>query len=522
MAWDHLDIDKPHLAYILLGGFASLFMLCSVFIMDRLYIGEATVATLAGLIFGPHAANLFNPASWGNVDKITLELSRIILVVECFTVGAELPMYYLRRHWRSVVTLLGPVMTGGWLLSSLFIWWMAKPHLDWLESLVCAACVTATDPVLASSIVGKNSFAKRIPKRLRDLLSAESGCNDGMTFPFIYLPIYIIRYRYNPAAPDQGAGQVAFHWFCYTLLYECVFGSVFGAIVGYASRHLVKLADRAALVDRGRFFIFYLVIPLFCAGCGSMLGLDDLLIGFFAGASFGNDGWFTQAASESSDAAGVNQLALNLAYFFYFGSIIPWETYNSTTLGLPAWRLVVIGIFFVLFRRIPFLLLLKPIIPDVATWGEALFAGHFGPVGVASVFASLLAKAELETESTQPPRDPPAPGSAHRGLAVRIWPIATFLVVTSIVVHGSSITVYTLAQHIKAWVTSHCGRKVGTDNATASTNQDRRPSSAGEHSSKSVHVDDLEHGSAFPKIASPRDADIPLHDFEPESERKEQ
>ncbi len=64
--------------------------------------------------------------------------------------------------------------------------------LSWLESLVVAACVTATDPVLASSVVGKGKFAKRVPKHLRDLLSAESGCNDGMAFP-VYLSLYLIQ-----------------------------------------------------------------------------------------------------------------------------------------------------------------------------------------------------------------------------------------------------------------------------------------------------------------------------------------
>ena len=66
---------------------------------SRLYIGEATVATLCGIVFGPHAANLIDPGTWGNVDRITLEFSRIVLVVQCFAVGVELPRAYMERHW---------------------------------------------------------------------------------------------------------------------------------------------------------------------------------------------------------------------------------------------------------------------------------------------------------------------------------------------------------------------------------------------------------------------------------------
>ena len=442
MAWDHLDIDKPHLAYMILGGFTGLFMLCSLFVKEKLYIGEATVATICGIIFGPHAANLFNPHEWGNIDKITLECSRIVLVVQCFAVGVELPKAYMERHWRSVALLLIPVMTWGWLITSLFIWWMVPP-LNWLESLVCAACVTATDPVLASSVVGKGKFAKRVPKHLRDLLSAESGCNDGMAFPFIYLSFYILHYRPN-------VGDVWLNWFCITILYECVLGAIFGFVIGYAARHAIKWAERKGLIDRESFLVFYFVLAVFCAGAGSLLGMDDLLIGFSCGVGFSNDGWFTEK-TEESHVSNVIDLLLNLAYFVYFGSIIPWEDFNNPHLGLVPWRLVVIAILVIFFRRIPIMLLLKPIIPDVKTWREALFAGHFGPIGVGAIFAAILARAELETDSTQPLPEGRLPTSEHEEnyhIVRLIWPITTFMVISSILVHGSSIAVFTLGKRI--------------------------------------------------------------------------
>lgn len=441
MAWDHLDIDKPHLVYMILGGFTGLFMLCSLFVKEKLYIGEATVATICGIIFGPNAANLFNPHTWGNVDKITLECSRIVLVVQCFAVGVELPKAYMERHWKSVALLLVPVMTYGWLVTSLFIWWMVEP-LSWLESLVCAACVTATDPVLASSVVGKGKFAKRVPKHLRDLLSAESGCNDGMAFPFIYLSFYILRFR-----PD--AGQVTWHWFCITILYECIFGAFYGFIVGYGARHAIRFAERKGLIDRESFLVFYFVLAVFCAGSGSLLGMDDLLIGFSCGVGFSNDGWFTEK-TEESHVSNVIDLLLNLAYFVYFGAIIPWSDYDNAAIGLAPWRLVVIALLVIFFRRIPIMLVLKSIIPDVKTWREALFAGHFGPIGVGAIFAAILARAELETNTTQPLAENqlPTAGTKDYYIVRLIWPITTFMVISSILVHGSSIAVFTLGKRI--------------------------------------------------------------------------
>ncbi|TKX22052.1 putative Na(+)/H(+) antiporter [Elsinoe australis] len=440
MAWDQLSINRPHLVYIILGGFTSLFMLCSSVIKERLYIGEATVATICGIIFGPHAANLIDPRTWGNVDQITLEFSRIVLVVQCFAVGVELPKAYMERHWKSVVFLLIPVMTFGWLVTSLFLYALI-PTLNWLDSLVVAACVTATDPVLASSVVGKGKFAKRVPKHIRDLLSAESGCNDGMAFPFVYLGLYLIKYRPN-------AGEVFFHWMCYTVLYECLFGAFYGVCVGYIARRAIRYAHEKEWIDRESFLVFYFVLALFCAGSGSLLGLDDLLVGFACGVGFSNDGWFTEK-TEESHVSNVIDLLINLAFFVYFGTIIPWEQFDAERiLGLTAWRLVVVALLVLFFRRIPIMLALKPIIPDIKTWREALFCGHFGPIGVGAIFVAILARAELETTTTTPLAELPEPGFPHLNIIELIWPVTCFLVICSIVVHGSSIAVFTLGKHI--------------------------------------------------------------------------
>jgi NhaP-type Na+/H+ or K+/H+ antiporter len=458
MAWEHLSITKPHLVYLILGGFTSLFMLCSSVIKERLYIGEATIATLCGIIFGPHAADLINPNTWGNVDLITLEFARIVLVVQCFAVGVELPRAYMEKHWRSVVFLLVPVMTYGWLITSLFIWWLFGSHLNWLDSLCVAACVTATDPVLASSVVGKGKFAKRVPKHLRDLLSAESGCNDGMAFPFVYLAVYIIRYR-----PDTNG--VAFHWFCLTILYECIFGAVYGVAIGYIARRAIRYTHEKDMIDRESFLVFYFVLALFCAGSGSLLGLDDLLVGFACGVGFSNDGWFLEK-TEESHVSNVIDLLINLAFFVYFGTIIPWEQFNSDVLGITPWRLVVLGILVLLFRRIPIMMALKPLIPDIKTWREALFAGHFGPIGVGGLFVAILARAEMENESTTPLAVIPEPGYEHLNIIELIWPITCFLVICSIIVHGSSIAVFTLGKHINTLTISLSYTQANEDGPT--------------------------------------------------------
>lgn len=436
------QVDVPHIAYACIGIFCTLFSLASLFVKEKLYIGEATVASIVGLILGPHCLDWFNPLSWGNVDQITLEICRIVLCIQIVAVAVELPRKYMKKHWLSVAILLLPVMTVGWIVVGLFIW-VLIPHFDFPSSLLVSACVTATDPVLAAAVVGKGKFAERVPGHLRNLLTAESGCNDGMAFPFIYLSLYMITYLGHP-------GEIIKHWFTLTILWECFFGVILGVVIGYLLRKALFYAEKWNLIDRESFLALFVFLALICAGVGSMLGVDDLLVSFAAGTAFGWNGDFAKK-TEESHVSTVIDLLLNLTFFVYFGSIIPWAEFNDGSLGLNVWRLIILAIVIIFLRRIPAVLALKPWTPDIKTWREALFCGHFGPIGVGAIFASILARKELEdhytTEET-PLEHLPDINFPHYQLIVAIWPMVCFIVITSIIVHGSSVAVLALGRRL--------------------------------------------------------------------------
>ncbi|KHC77956.1 sodium/hydrogen antiporter [Candida albicans SC5314] len=442
MAWSQLELEPPHIAYACVGIFSTLFSLVSLFVKERLYIGEATVASIAGLILGPHCLNWFDPVSWGNSDYITLEICRIVLCIQIVAVAVELPKKYMMKHWLSVTIFLLPVMTCGWLIVGLFIWCLI-PHFTFNDGLLVSACVTATDPVLAAAVVGKGKFAERVPGHLRNLLSAESGCNDGMAFPFIFLSLNLIIHSGH-------AGEIVKDWFLLTILWECIFGCLLGTVIGYVLRKLVAFAENQNLIDRESFLAIFVFIAFISAGIGSMLGVDDLLVSFAAGTAFGWNGAFAKK-TEESHVSTVIDLLLNLSFFVYFGAIIPWPQFNNADLGLNVWRLVVLAFVIIFLRRIPAVVALKPITPDVKTWREALFCGHFGPIGVGAIFASILARKDLEahytTEET-PLHHLPNEDFPHYQLLATIWPIVCFIVITSIIVHGSSVAVLTLGKRL--------------------------------------------------------------------------
>ena len=490
MVWGQLEPTKAHVAYACVGVFSSIFSLVSLFFKERLYIGESTVAGIFGIIVGPSCLDWFNPFKWGNSDVITLEITRIVLCLQIFAVAVELPKKYMLRHWLSVTMLLLPVMTSGWLLIGLFIW-ILIPGLNFCSSLLVSACITATDPILAQSVVS-GKFAQRVPGHLRNLLSAESGCNDGMAFPFIYLSLDLVLHR-------RHASTVARDWICVTLLYECLFGCILGAIIGYLGRRAIKYAEDKNIIDRESFLAYYIVLAFCCAGFGSILGVDDLLVSFSAGAAFAWDGWFSKKTKESK-VSTVIDLLLNYAYFIYFGAIVPWSSFNDPKIGCDVWRLIILALIVILLRRIPAVLILKHWIPDIKSWREALFVGHFGPIGVGAVFAAILSRGELEmylehTGEPLPLGEYPPRSTEHWQLISCIWPIVCFLIVTSIIVHGSSVAMITLGKHLNT-ITLSRSFSTATTNGGKSSWIQRLPSLEGVGRSFSLQRVDTGYSSS--------------------------
>ena len=78
--------------------------------------------------------------------------------------------------------------------------------------MAVAACLTPTDPILAAAVVGGKYADKHVPAHLRHLLAAESGCNDGAAFPFLFISLYLIN--------DGKVGKAVGDWFLFLWLCE--------------------------------------------------------------------------------------------------------------------------------------------------------------------------------------------------------------------------------------------------------------------------------------------------------------
>ncbi|KAH7923352.1 hypothetical protein BV22DRAFT_1036441 [Leucogyrophana mollusca] len=436
MLFHPLSLTIPHIAYACLGGFVVVFGMFSLFIREKLYIGEACWAFLFGVIIGPYGAGIFDPRGWGGnneeiTNQITLEVTRVVLAIGVFAIGVELPKAYMARHWKSLFFLLVPVMTWGWFVSAGLIYALI-PGLNFLSSLAVAACLTPTDPILAAAVVGGKYADKHVPAHIRHLLAAESGCNDGAAYPFLFIALYLVL--------DSTTGRAIEDWFLLLWLYQVVFAVFFGSFLGFGFRHLMKFCERKDLIDRQSYVAQYLSLAFLTIGIMTMLGSDDLLAAFSCGAAFAWDGFFNRQTEESVFSSVID-LLFNVAAFVYVGAWMPFNSFSNEALTLSIWRLIVIAILVLLLKRLPIMVALYKFIPDVKTFREAIFSGHFGPIGIGAVYISTLAAAQLPK-----PSNPPA--NQTEFLAATIQPIVAFMVLCSVAIHGLSIPSFSLGRRV--------------------------------------------------------------------------
>lgn len=458
MVWEQIEATPSHTTYLVLSTFLIAYCLFTTFIRNRLHLSEPPIALLVGILLGPRGLAWLTPSyravdgpdsvsesnpigGWGWGDDVVQEAARVIVGIQVFAVGVELPRFYASRHWRSVVMLLGPVMAFGWIVCVAFIALIFRTDIP--TAMVVAACLTPTDPVLAASILSNSQFSTRVPKRIKDMLSAETGCNDGISFPFLYIGLTLL----NQSTP----GEAFKEWFLITILWQCVLGTAIGLVIGTVFNKVLRFSDSRGYIDPSGFTVFYLLLAILSVGVGSLLGSDDFLVCFGAGYGFARDGWFSKK-TYGVQLPGIIDLLLNSAMFVYLGSIIPWYAFEpqGVTPSITPFRLIAFLVLVLLFRRIPIILALYPWIPDIRTLPEALFCGHFGPMGLGGIFLAIEARAVLETGTSLAL---PYPGPHEQPFTPKekameiVWPLVVFIVMGSTFVHGLSVFVMSVTNH---------------------------------------------------------------------------
>lgn len=214
--------DRVLYEYVfLLAAFNLFYGLCSFYIKERLFVSETLVASTIGVLLGPKGLAMIQ-IDCEHRGNLFYHFARLVLAVQVMAAGIQLPSAYLKRHWGSLALLLGPVMFGSWVITSVFVFLFFSNALTWKEAMLIGAILSPTDPVIASSIVKGNFAELHVPLQIRTLLSAESGANDGFALPFILLSIFLINETPN----------MELHFLVTVILRKIMLSIVIGLVLG--------------------------------------------------------------------------------------------------------------------------------------------------------------------------------------------------------------------------------------------------------------------------------------------------
>jgi NhaP-type Na+/H+ or K+/H+ antiporter len=370
---------------------------------NRFIASEPMIAVTAGVVFGPFVLGWVNLRHiTGDETNLFEQLSRLTLAVAIITATLRVGWTWVKEHLRDVVVILGLGLPLMWGLSFAAVW-VTLP-VSALSAVLLAAIVTPTDPVLAQAIVTSDSADANVPSDVRHLISADSAGNDGLAFLFVTIGLWLLTEPQKLNLAD----------FAYLVLWELVGALAAGALIGWVVGRLMVAAaenwgEEASLLSATTALAFATVTGL------KLIGMDGLFGVFGAGLALSaaiGDEHQARAAGFNHSLAELFQLPL----LVLIGMILPFDAWYRI-----GWPLLFAVVLVLLIRRIPMLLLMKPVLRSIRDWPSAVFVGWFGPIGVGTVFYAAFV--------------------LRQAGAAEIYAFATAAIAGSVLAHGLTDTI---------------------------------------------------------------------------------
>ena len=368
--------------------------------MQDIFLTEPLLSMVAGIILGPMMLKVFD-YQVSEKFKILELIAEFTMAMALMATALRVPGKFIKKSLKSQSVLVVGGMILMWILSSGIVYLLFK--LTIAECLLIGAVITPTDPVLSSTIVSGNKAEKNLSPEVRNSLSFESGINDGLAYPIVFLAIYLLM---NSKFPVE-------KWVTGTILYETLLCAVMAFAVGFTAGYLMEKAHMAGWMTNKSILPFSLALSLLLLSGFNLLNMNGIIAVFVGGLAFARAISKNDDIREENVQESMERLTL-IPVFFIFGIFLPWNDWFS--LG---WVAITFVIFILLFRRIPAILLLTPFLKIFkGKLADIMMVGWFGPVGVAAIYYSIL--------------------SREKTLIEEVWVLPSLIVFASTVVHGLS------------------------------------------------------------------------------------
>ncbi|WP_347159439.1 cation:proton antiporter [Pontibacter chitinilyticus] len=322
--------------------------------IKRSFLSEPIIALLSGILLGPQVLNVLDMHNWGPFEKIMEVATQLTISMALMATALRIPKNYLKQAGLMQGILLSLGMLGMCAMSTLLVHFILG--VSWIFSFLIGAVVTPTDPVISATVVSGETAKKLIPDRVRHAISFESGANDGMAFPLVFLPLLLI----------QKPGKAWEEWLLKSILWETGAAILFGLIIGYVAGKLLVKARDAGWMSKSVLLSFSLSLGFFVLSILELIHCNGI-IGVFAAGFAANQ---VLGEDEDIEQEGVQESMgriFTIPIFMLFGLILPWSDWMA--LG---WNAVWIVVAILLFRRLPVILLLGPLLKKLPKMADLI------------------------------------------------------------------------------------------------------------------------------------------------------
>ncbi|MGY1848247.1 cation:proton antiporter domain-containing protein [Blastococcus sp. SYSU DS1021] len=338
----------------------------------RLPISEPLLALAIGVVLGPAVLGLLPLPDLLEDHGWLHTATRMLLAVSVMSVALRYPAREARARWRPVLLLLAVVMPVMALVSTGLA--AATLGLGLGVAALLGAALAPTDPVLASNVVTGKPAEEDLPGRDRQVLSLESGANDGLALPLVLVAVAL-------------AGPLSLGEALLESLWQVAGAVLLGALLGWLGGRALRAGADHGATDPGPELVFTVVLALAVLGIGGLIHIDGILAVFVCGLAFNAVSTGRERVADVRIDEAVNRFVV-LPLFVAFGALLPWAQWRE--LG---WSGVLFAALILLLRRPPVIYLLRRALglapPDAA------YLGWFGPIGISALFYLTLESERL-------------------------------------------------------------------------------------------------------------------------------
>lgn len=339
--------------------------------VERTWISGPIVFTCFGLLVGPLGLDLL---SWETDGETIRSLAEVTLAMVLFTDAAGADMSVLKKTagLPARLLLIGLPLT---IVLGFGVGVLLVDSLSLFTIALLATMLAPTDAALGKAVVTNES----VPDNIRQGLNVESGLNDGICVPILFVFLALALDKAGDAGPWTLAIKL--------VVEEIGIGLAVGLLLTLAAAKLLKTALRRKWLTPTWIQIPVVALALSCFAVAQLLGGSGFIAAFSGGLLFG-----ALAKTERDEfllAAEGTGDTLALITWVIFGSAVVGQA-----IGHFSWLILIYALLsLTVIRMLPVFVALAG--SGISTKGK-LFIGWFGPRGLASiVFAVIVLDSKL-------------------------------------------------------------------------------------------------------------------------------